>query len=715
MLSAETQRLITELVLKDNLSGGMTKAEAATAGYGKSATAAAAQTSKLDRVSMGASRSMTHFKGKVGDLTKMLGAAGLLGGAAALVVGVQKGVRAAEEWGKATDRVRQLTGASVKESSQFVDAYDKLGLGAEKQVRIIGFLSKTLGNLNTNKKAAQKVEKDYGFEVVGSNGKMKNAMQVIEDFTAYFNNKHIPSYMKASLGAKLFGRGWTDLIPIFEQGTKAMDKAKASAMSLDKNQVKQLHDWRDAQRELNDEVGDLSVQIGLAAIPAFTELARGITRFVSEHQMDIRDLFAKGLKMAKEFAGFIANQVVPPLMDLGKAAVGFWNTLPAPLRDLITTGFVADRTMKFLFGFSPVGLAASLGKDAIGGALSGLFGKMGLTRGSSPANPMYVSGGAMGAGGMAGAGGKIGMLGKVGLAAETAGLVVAVGATIDQFMKDRSAEQAELMEKASSLLNDGIDKNLKDITNMTRLMAEADPAKKAGIQTFASKELQAGLRNVAESIIRHANTQGSKDEGLAKLAAAQEQALAYGWTELAAELGADIERLKAKTPGADEVGKAVADHARSERSEAPKTTRAVKHMTEILKSVNHLQQVDTHRGVRAFVKASEAAARLIRQGTKDGLVTNASKVREAIRVMERTQKRALENGHTKLARNLGRDIDRMKATLGRKQDQGNRKLGTIAAKDTSVKVVTNVTSQIGVRSLESAQSVVTRYGRVVAY
>lgn len=695
MALAETAKLLTELDLDDSdYQAGMAKAASQAAAYGRATDQAAVQTTRFSRVSKGAGNALHHFGGRVSQVTQLLGATGLVGGLLAVGAAVKTGVAAAEDWGRTTDRLTQLTGASVKEASQFADAYDKLGISQEKQIRIMGFLSKTLGNWNVNRKQARQVEKDYGFDLIGSNGKMKDALTITQDFTAYFNNKHIPSYQKASLGTKLFGRGWTDMIPVFEKGEKAMRRAMDDAMSLNKEQVRDLHKWRDAQRELNDSVGDLQVQIGLAAIPALTELSRNLTDFVNKNERKIRMLFGQGLEAAKGFAGFIANDVAPTLVNLGKSAVDFWNAIPGPLRDILLKGLVADRALKFAFGFSVTGLAADALKDAIGSGLGRLFG-----RGSSPATPMYVKA-VGGLGGAAGAaGGGMGVLGKVGLAAEAVGLGVAVVETVDGFMRDRAAEQAQLAEQAKGLLNDTAAKSLDDITNMTRLMAEANATDRAGIQTFASKELGDALRNVGTNLVAKV-TDATRATSIEKLIAAQQQAISYGWNDVADKLGADIKALQEGKGG--EGGDPPA---------ARRTNKLLVEQTGVQRAFIHQMK----RAERSGDRGQERAYNLLKRGIM-GDKDNADAVRKAIKVMEREQKEAQERGATRLARNIGRDIAVLRRATSGGLSEATRAVNRAASQPPPVvNVTTNVSSTIGVRSGLQAASIVNRYGRATAF
>lgn len=814
MALADTAKLVTELDLKDNATPGFKAAGQAATNYGAATDRAAAKTSSFSRITKGGSDALHHFGGRVSQVTQLLGAGGLLGGVLGVTVAIKHGVDAAQEWGRTTDRLRQLTGASTQEASRFSDAFDKLGIKGEQQIRIIGFMSKTLGNLAQDTKKARQMQKDYGFQLLDSNGKVKDAFTVIQDFTGYFNNKHIPAYQKASLGAKLFGRGWTDLIPIFEQGRGKMNKAMRDSMELSDQNLKDIHRYRNAQRDLNDTVGDLSVQIGLAAMPALTDLSKAASSFLEKNSWKIRDLFNQGLAAAKQFGAFMANEVLPNLGNLASAAVGFWNSIPGPLRDILVKGFVAERAIKFAFGFSITDLATGAIKDAMGGLLGRVF-----QRGSSPANPMYVTGSGLGgAGGAAGAaGGGMGTLGKIAAGGAIIADIAAVYTAIDQnILQPVAQHQNELMQQAMGIVGEGRDKASEDITNMTRLLKEAQGVDRVTIDTTSSKELGTALMNAAKEIVQ-GSTADTKGFDIDKLKAAQQQAMEHGWTTVAEAIGQDIAQLqggggggKGPTMGSileqirqvqresgasfldaatvvgdrmvaagqniedatTEAGKAYnAAVTRGERRDKAHQDVGGFNVTRIMEDIRQqmretgstLEDASTVIGDRLaklgydiddsnsnmgrlFNRATgrlvrdrdrnekqmDVLARIYREGNrrqdkglqraaellKDGVTgdrENSGRVRQAIRVLEREQKQALAQHQTRLARSLGRDINVLKRTTQQGLGSATRELGNLADKPPPVvNVTTNVTSTIGVRDSDKANTVIQRYGRAVA-
>jgi len=122
------------------------------------------------------------------------------------------------------------------------------------------------------------------------------------------------------------------------------------------------------------------------------------------------------------------------------------------VRDLLVKGVVADRTIKFLFGFDP----AKLVLGGIGDALKGTLGGF-LQKGGSPANPLFVvdiSGGAGGVGGAAGgAAGGIGS--KIASVLPVATIVASAAAVAVTWLKvnDNSTRQAKGL---ALQLDDGI-------------------------------------------------------------------------------------------------------------------------------------------------------------------------------------------------------------------------------------------------------------------
>lgn len=703
MALAETAHLVVALDLKNGLRQGSSEAIGQVTGIERAASRAALPMGRLTSVTEGAGRAMDHFRGRVRGAVQVMGTVGLLGGVAAIASYAKSAVDAAESWADTTRQIHAITGMSVQDASRFADALDALGVGAEKQVRILGFMSKTLGTLSINQKAARKVQEDYGFSLLDSRGRMRSSMDVLMGFTEYFNDKTIPAQHKAALGAKLFGRGWTDLIPILEQGPKRVREAMSGAMTMTDSQMRTMNRWRDEQRELNDALGDLSVKIGMAIVPALTDLARSVTGFVSEHEQDVLRFFEGLVQGGRDLASLLTGTVIPTLSNLGTGAANLWNDIPGPLRDLLVKGFVADRTIKFLFGVSMT--------DVLKGGLKGLLGGGGLfQRGTSPTSPLFVRDVAGGLGGAAGVGaaGGLGRLGKGILAVEVVGMAAAVWDAWQTHIVDAVHRNQESNRSAAEgIVGEGLAKATTDLANMSRLLREVQGADRVVVDTTSAGEIGLALRNAADEVARGARTAGELSAGIRSLEEARQQATEHGWTEVATYIGARIDQLRHKTPTArqigDEVGKAGAGGpSKAERREA----------IRIGEVIGHLRQVkDDGKGRDyGFDRASQRSARMLVRALGTTGRDRDKVVRETIDRLKDEQRRAEAAGATRLARNLGRDITTLQRTLGHKQDTTNSRLGTISRKDTSVQVTVPVTTSVSVRDVVQRTTTMTRYG-----
>jgi hypothetical protein len=383
MALAESANLVARLSLQDNFTGPLARAEA---GLGRAS-------SGIGRLGGAVQTAGGHLKGLI---TGPLGLLGLTGGLLTLGGALRNGVEKAQDFGDEVRKISAVTGLSAEQTSALAAALEHFGVGADKAIRLTGFLEKNVGLLAARKDGLAAFSKTYGLALTDQNGKLKDANELILTTADYFNNNAIPATEKAAALSKLYGRSWQDMIPFLKAGRQgiadAEDEAAKLGLTLSKDNVDALAKMKTATRDLGTAVGGLELQIGLALVPALTDLAKVATTFVTSHRGDIVAFFKGAADAARTAAGVIG--------DVAGAVSGFWNKIPPGFRDLLLKGFVADRTVKFLFGFDPI-------KAVLGGA-GGLF-----SRGSSPANPLYVTG--TGIGGLPGGGGSGGGLPLLGL------------------------------------------------------------------------------------------------------------------------------------------------------------------------------------------------------------------------------------------------------------------------------------------------------------
>ncbi|MBV9485304.1 MAG: hypothetical protein JO246_04535, partial [Frankiaceae bacterium] len=354
-------------------------------------------------VERGASRMKASIGGAVSHAKKQLtslatvGLAGLgIGGIFAIGTVLSDSISKSKEFGKTSINLSKVIAQNVTDTSRLVDALDYYGIGADKAMKIGGLYEKTVAKISSTSKTAAKFEKDYGLAVVDNRGKVLSFNQQLLASADFFNNKAIPAQAKAAALSKLYGRSWQDLIPLLSQGRAGIQKALDDAMHLSKQDIANAKANEEATRRWNDAVGDLETTIGIKLMPRLTKVLNGFSDFVDKHSDDIVNFF--------DNAATGAGKVVSAAGEVVGGLKSAWDSIPDPVKDLFIKGFVADRTVKFLFGFSPAGLAIKLGQEALGG-IAGAVGKsvagsvLAAGIGKAFVQPVFVTNAGFGGGG----------------------------------------------------------------------------------------------------------------------------------------------------------------------------------------------------------------------------------------------------------------------------------------------------------------------------
>jgi hypothetical protein len=439
-MAERSQRLAIIVTAQDLASGKLSKVKRELAGMGTGG--------KLASVGLGGAmlavnkggQALNTFKSRLTSLAAPLAMIGLTGGLFSIAGALEKGVSKAADFGESVDKAMAITGLGVEKASALSSALAYVGIDADATVKMLGMAEKNLGNLTLTTKKATDFQKAYGLSLVDSNGKAVDANELLLRSADYFNNKSIPASQKAAAMSKVYGKSWQSLVEVLELGRKKLADAEQTAadlgLTMTKDNVGSFEKFRDASREAGTAVGGLELQLGLLVMPDIASGLKTFAEYARTHQGDIKRMFADGLHTAEAFGGFITGTVVPAIQSISGAASGIWNSIPGPMQDLLVKGFVADRTMKFFFGMSPIHAVVSLAEGAVAKGLGGLVGTL-FQRGSSPVNPMYVSDMSLGAienrlaggGAVAAAGAAEGVaVAGVGVAATIAGVVAALGA-----------------------------------------------------------------------------------------------------------------------------------------------------------------------------------------------------------------------------------------------------------------------------------------------
>lgn len=477
----ETAQLITELLLKDNLSSGVASAESRLGGLnttaGKTGVATAAASSGLGRLEGAASKvggAMSHAAGQISGLISNIGLFGGIAGVAGLGAVVTSSVTKVEALGQATMRLQQVTGESAQSTSSLLAVGEKWGVSLDSLVGIAQMYEKTVGKLAETQAKATKAQKsaalqtleDEKLRIQATGGKVTLIDKLIterkaQDALAATHAGVVASGNKLMAMQKQFGvvltdskgqalgftQALTNVSAFYAQATTAAQKAVAAdlAASVFGKGYKTLlpllvlgkQGFAEATAEaqkfgltLTDQNMEqfkqlLAVQHTWGDVFGGLQIQAGLT--ILPALTDIGTAANKYLGDPTNRASLlgalksvenIAGQVGSAILTVGHAIASIWGMIPGPMQQLLIGGFVANKAAGWLFGTSLT--------QGVKGLVGSLLGKVpGVGAAADTAlGVQHVWVDNMGAGGLGG-----GLPGRAAGAAEEAGGALAVGNT----------------------------------------------------------------------------------------------------------------------------------------------------------------------------------------------------------------------------------------------------------------------------------------------
>lgn len=469
-------KLSIVVAAQDLASGKLGKVKSELAGMGTAAKIGTVGLAGLVRTGNRVAGAFSTLKGRISGLAGSFGPLLGLGGIAGISALFTDSISKAEEFAATTAKLSKVIGMNAQDTSQLVDVLDKFGISGENQITLFTRLEKNAlaygtaqdkataaiakarkvldsgkSTVKQRAKATEDLKKfqdQFGFSVKDSNGKIADANELLARSRDFFNSTASAS-QKATVLQKLYGKSWKDLIPLLSLSKQKFDEEFQTAIRLTPQQLKDAAALRGAQREFNDELGDTQTLVGLTILPNLTKLVRTAKSFLTNNRANI----IGAVQGAIALAGQIGNAFGAVVKGLSTA----WNAIPGPLRDLLVKGFIANRTIKFLFGFDPAKMAVGAIGSVITKGLGGL-----LSRGGSPAAPMYTKEvGVGGAGGTGVAGG--GKLGTVLGAVAIVGEALAVWQTWTSQNEQSTKQANDLAKQQNDWLKKGASRN--DIVN----------------------------------------------------------------------------------------------------------------------------------------------------------------------------------------------------------------------------------------------------------
>jgi hypothetical protein len=322
----------------------------------------------------GATQSLTS---KLGPLSGALGALAPI----ATIGGLGALVGRTIELGDSMNDMSQRTGVSVESLARFSKAAATSGTDIDAVAKSLVKLSRGLyETAQTGKGPASEALQTLGISATDAAGKLKTADQVTLEIANKF--KTMPDGIeKTALAMQLFGKSGADMIPMLNEGGKAIESLSVKMTAAF---AKKADEYNDKLAMLGGKVGGLAAELTVALLPALDATATALTAVIDAFPMLpgpiqagvggvallavgftlLAPIITSVVKVLGAFAGLgigatlarIAGAIVPVATGLAALVAGF---VTAP----ILIGAAAVATAVVIFNF----------RDEIADAFRGLW------------------------------------------------------------------------------------------------------------------------------------------------------------------------------------------------------------------------------------------------------------------------------------------------------------------------------------------------------
>jgi hypothetical protein len=171
----------------------------------------------------------------------------------------------------AVDDFRNKTNLTLLQSSQWMSYSGDLGISADSITKIFSRLAKAATD---QVPAFEELGVAIAFGPDGSTDIERTFLAVNDAI-----NSLDDPVKQAAYRAELFGRGWMDAAEILQMSSSDIQTALAGVKDfevIDEEEIQKAKDLRAAQDELADALARISVTIGEALIPAFTDAVEAV-------------------------------------------------------------------------------------------------------------------------------------------------------------------------------------------------------------------------------------------------------------------------------------------------------------------------------------------------------------------------------------------------------------------------------------------------------
>ena len=308
------------------------------------------------------------FGSSFGDKMKtglLVAGAGIAAFGATAGVALGKSISDVSKYGDHVDKMSQKIGFSAEGFQKWDYVLNRAGTSIDSMAPVM----KTLSNAAvSNSDAFQKL--GISQEEVANMSQEELFGKTIEALSGMEEGAE-----RTALASKLLGRGATELAPLLNGGTEAIEEqmkmAEEYGMVMSDDAVKASADFVDAQTTLQGTLTGLKNKVTADFLPAATDVVNGLAMMASGDFMGGFELIEQGVG---EFIGNIASKVPEMVTKGGEMLVGFIQGLTEKIPEMALAAADAIREFADGFGENSEGgmtLIAKAGEMmvALGGAL----------------------------------------------------------------------------------------------------------------------------------------------------------------------------------------------------------------------------------------------------------------------------------------------------------------------------------------------------------
>ena len=243
------------------------------------------------------------------------------GGAAAAYLSItqaQRAITTTQELALTTAGLNRNLGLATKEASRWAAVTRARGVDSKTLIMSFTSLSRAIDGVKTGSEAARRPFDSLGIsqqELAATSGSFRDQILLVADALGDAEG----SSQRQAAAAKLLGRGYRDILPLFTEGSKGLQEqlrwADEFGAAMGDRTVDAMGDFTTAQRRGRVAVMGLQIAFAKFATPAITEAIEGLGQLAAVLNSPDLSKAEKLARLREEF-GRLQDRVISLINDL---------------------------------------------------------------------------------------------------------------------------------------------------------------------------------------------------------------------------------------------------------------------------------------------------------------------------------------------------------------------------------------------------------------